>query len=148
MWSFWDSPESVSKFYSYVQIAIIGFGLLTVLATILGYVTSQRINYFQATEKQAMKNKLDETEAKLSPRHLSEQQKEIIEQNLNKFRGTKINIIIFLGEADTFDYSQDFIYSLKNAGWDVQENHAMVLGKTSCWCSINHKRPQQSPNWC
>jgi hypothetical protein len=76
------------------------------------------------------KQKAIETEAKVKPRRLSEAQKQIIMHNLKEFKGAKIVVREFLSDKDTVDYGQDFVSSLKAAGWDVREGPILVFGNS------------------
>lgn len=140
MWSFWDSLESVSKFYSRVQISIIVFGLLTLMASIMAYIASQRINYLQTEEQKTMKRKLEiteqeaqsakmraeeakqkaiETDTKHAPRRLSVHQRETIVKLMGKYKGAQLRIWANLGDNESVVYQKDFVIALEAAGWQV-----------------------------
>lgn len=61
--SWWDSIEQVSKFNTYMQIAIVLFGFLTASATYLSNKAANRISDLQSKKEVKTQQRLEATEA-------------------------------------------------------------------------------------
>jgi hypothetical protein len=63
MWSWWDSIEKVSKFYTYMQISIAVFGFFTASATYFSIKAANRISEIQSEKESETHKRLEATEA-------------------------------------------------------------------------------------
>jgi len=63
MWSWWASIESVSKFYTIMQVSIVVFGFLTLVASGLSIKASQRISSLQALKDEETSKRIEIAES-------------------------------------------------------------------------------------
>ncbi len=60
MW--WDSLQTVNKFNDGIKVALIVFGALTVVASVLAYVVGKRVSALQAAATQVLQGRVDSAE--------------------------------------------------------------------------------------
>lgn len=124
--TWWNSIESVSKFNTWMQVAIAVFGFLAALAMTLTISASNRISALKSIETATLRQRLEATEKsanasqqRLIQRSLSEAQEQDLIQILKAFE-VKARIPVICSETrETMVFGSQIMRILQKAGWDT-----------------------------
>ncbi len=121
----WNSIEQLTRLNSWLQIAIIGFGILTGIFGAASYIVNNRKNSLESTKEENFKKNVKQLEERVSDikslpfRELTIEQKKYIINNLTG--SNKINILFVRNKSkESQQYSLQFEEIFKSLGWKVE----------------------------
>jgi hypothetical protein len=136
----WGSLESVSRIHHWLELAGIGFLALLVLSEALAFIYSGRKDALTALQAQTVENqrrsevsslqakltesaqdaehRIEQLKAQQTGRHLSDEQKRVLERMLAPFSGQRIDVTCILGDTEGKQFAGDFVALLRSAGWN------------------------------
>jgi hypothetical protein len=144
----WDDLESVSRWVTFWEIAMIIILAALVGAEVLHFKYSHRMNDLiglrdhqleeqakragdeaetrRKVEVEALQRKLEEAgqqvaalQEKQADRHLSDEQTRIIFEAIAPFPGQRVDLVTVMGNGEALRYAQDFLEVFKKAKWVV-----------------------------
>ena len=126
--SWWNSADAVTRFNTWMQIAIVVFGILTAAATGLTIIGANRLSALQVTETTELRRRLEATEATAvaAKQHLGQRALSATQENeqllqLLTSSGVPARIPIICSESsEALIFGRQLTLLLQNAGWNTE----------------------------
>ncbi|MBD3343424.1 MAG: hypothetical protein GF401_00005 [Chitinivibrionales bacterium] len=169
MLTWWNSIESVSKFYTIMQFCILFFGLLTLVASGLSLKASNRISTLQKEKDQSTESRIQETEhkSKLLSDELSKSKNEItrltketvllknkvqdrklntngvnsFKESLKKYAGIELNISAIGGNNEAMSFARELFDILRDTGFSIRSYPGAIISPDT-WSGIIVEIPE------
>lgn len=115
----WNNMDLLSKTAHWVQILAIVLVFLGGILQLSKYALERQLSFLRSQIQEQKDKEYQEKIARLGPRKLTSQQRDVLIAKLSERRGQSVGLISRLMDGESADYADDFVSVFKKAGWNV-----------------------------